>query len=434
MKKQQRIGIILLFYTFVFTLICITVIGFRTKSVQAASASISFSSDLESVAAGEEIKVTIQVDTDSVIGSIEGYIDYDSSILEYLTGASEISGGNGTLKLLDTITEEEKASKKYKMNFRAKKKGNCIIEFSEQPTVYEMETEDAMSVSYEDISIPVTKAKILSNNTKLDALRISPGTLEPSFAKNIKEYKAYVSADTEDIIVSAIPSDLEATVSVSGNDHLVEGENLVTVIVTAPSGKKKKYKIYVQRDIILSQEPEETQGENDEEQDNTTKKKKAATDKFNIQEKNGKITIKNGTSYTLVDLDDNSKIPSGYVKTRLYLYGVMVTAFTLEQDLENDFILMYARKKGEEPQFYQYDREEKTMQRFSGVTPMQSGGTKIVVGKDEKTLSVDEYNEKVQKLSIVVGISAALAVLFAFGLLNFAIKYFSLKAGKTDDF
>ncbi len=34
---------------------------------------------------------------------------------------------------------------------------------------------------------------------------------------------------------------------------------------------------------------------------------------------------------------------------------------------------------------------------------------------------------------MVVGISVALALLFAIGMLNFAIKYFSSKAGKVDE-
>ena len=146
-------------------------------------------------------------------------------------------------------------------------------------------------------------------------------------------------------------------------------------------------------------------------------------------QKNGNTIIKNKISYTLVPLEDSSLIPGGYVKTKLILYGVSVTAYTMEKDLENDFILMYAKKGDGEPQFYQYDRKEKTLQRFQ----LDEDETKVVVGGGTEALSSDEYNEKVQKLSIVVGVSAALAVLFALGMLSFAIKYYSARAGKTND-
>lgn len=422
MKKQQRKWRwAVIVFLFIAATLC-------PKKTEAASATVSFSSQEESVAVGEELSIEIMVETDSLIGSIEGYLDYDNSMLEYLSGAKAVSGSNGTLKLAASLSNPAE-SKSYKVTFRARKKGNCIIEFSEQPVIYEAETEEAMSVSYEDISIQIEKARILSNNTKLDSLQISPGTLEPSFAKTVRSYKTYVGTSVDRMTISAVPSDADATVSVQGNENLVEGENLITITVTAPSGRQKKYKLYVQKETAQAVEPVSKPKKK------TQKKQKTEKDldaDFQISAKNGKIILKNRIKYTLVDLDDSGKIPAGYVKTKLILYGITVTAYTLEQDLENDFILMYAKRDGEEPQFYQYDRAEKTIQRFSGISS-KSSGTKIVVGQEEKELSVDEYNNKVKKLSMVVGISVALALLFAIGMLNFAIKYFSSKAGKVDE-
>lgn len=407
------------------------------EKAQAASATVSFSAETDTAAVGEELGLEIKISTDSQIGSIEGYFTYNSKILEYLTGDDAVTGGSGTLKLSDSITEEDVTSKSYHITFRAKKKGSCILEFSEQPMVYEADTEEAMSVSYEDISVQVTKAKILNSNASLDSLEVSPGTLEPSFAKNVREYKVFLGADTDRITVSAAPSDTEATVSVRGNEKLAEGENLVIVTVNAPSGKTKKYRIYVQKEAKepepAEKEPEEAGQETEEK---TKKDSKVSEDSFKITEKNGTVILKNRTRYRLVTPGDEVEIPAGYVKTKLILYGVTVSAYTLEQDLENDFILMYAQKEGEAPQFYQYDRVEKTMQRFRGISD-NSGSTKIVVGEQEKALSADEYNQKVQRLSVIVGISASLVVLSAIGMLNFAIKYYSSRIGsskKTDDF
>jgi hypothetical protein len=233
-------------------------------------------------------------------------------------------------------------------------------------------------------------------------------------------------------MVSAVPSDSEATVSVRGNEGLLEGENLVVITVTAPSGKQKKYKLYVKKEAAEPEVSEEPEEETTEAEQGAEKADGDTAENFRIQEKNGKITLKNKTVYTLEDLEDSSLIPSGYVKTKLILYGVTITAYTLETDLENDFILVYAKRKGEEPGFYQYDREEKTLQRFSGQAAVSSAN-KVVVG-EESSMTVNEYNKKVQKLSAVVGISAGIAVLFAIGMLAFAIKYFKAKSGREDDF
>ena len=400
-----------------------------TNRAMAASATIGFSQETEEISVGEEVKVSVDIDTDSAIDSVEAYINYDNNVLEYLSGAEGVSGGNGTLKIADSIAEEEAAEKSYSLTFRAKKKGVCIMEFSEQPVVYEIGTQEAMSVSYEDISVRVKKASILSNNTQLDSLQVSPGTLEPSFSKTVREYKVYVGADTDTLTVSAVPSDTEATIAVNGNEGLAEGENLVVVSVTSPSGKRRKYKIYVQKEAEEPETSPETEPEKEKEKEKDTGGNDAAgtgSGKFSIREENGKIKLSNKTVYTLVDLEDSGLIPPGYVKTRLLLYGVTMTAYALEDDLENDFILFYAKKKGEDPQFYQYDREEKTMQRFSG-TVVKTSENKIVVG-EESDMTVNEYNEKVEQLSLVVGICAAAAAAFALGMIAFAIKYLKSKS------
>jgi len=397
----------------------------EVKTVQAASASVSIESDMEEVTVGEEITISIHIKADAKIGYVEAYLDYDDSVLEYLTGDEGIAGGNGVIKLYASLSDAKK-SKQYAMTFRGKKKGSCILSFSEDPSVFEADTEDAMSVSYEDLSLQVKKAIVLSKNTKLISLRVSPGEMEPSFSKTLREYKVYVGADVDRIMVSAEPEEEAAVVTVSGDQGLVTGENLVTVTVTAPSGRKRRYKIYVQKSGVEEEQPEEQPKEPPK------KEPEEESETFKIREKNGKITLKNKTSYTLVDLEDSALIPSGYVRTKLILYGISVTAYTLENDLENDFILLYAKTKGNEPTFYQYDRDEKTIQRFSGNLD-SSEVTKIVVGDKTADMTTDDYNARVEKLSRIVGICAALAVLFALGMLSFAIRYFSSKAGRQDE-
>lgn len=100
-----------------------------------------------------------------------------------------------------------------------------------------------------DYTIEVTKTDNLElANTNLEILAIENVLLETPFVPSETNYKAQVSNGTEKINLLAVPENEQASVEIRGKDDLKEGNNLVTVMVTAPNGfTKKKYQVEVYR-------------------------------------------------------------------------------------------------------------------------------------------------------------------------------------------
>ena len=105
-------------------------------------------------------------------------------------------------------------------------------------------------------TIEVTKtANLELANTNLEILAIENVLLNPPFDSYQTNYKAEVSNATQTINVLAVPENEQATVEVSGKENLVEGNNIVTAIVTAPNGfTKKKYQIEIYKRNIEKEE------------------------------------------------------------------------------------------------------------------------------------------------------------------------------------
>ncbi len=90
------------------------------------------------------------------------------------------------------------------------------------------------------------KTKKSSDNT-LTELSVKEGKITPDFKKDVKEYALTIPYETSEINVTATPSDSNATIEVKGNKKLKEGENTVTVAVTAEDGSTSNYIIKVTR-------------------------------------------------------------------------------------------------------------------------------------------------------------------------------------------
>lgn len=110
--------------------------------------------------------------------------------------------------------------------------------------------------------IQVTKtANLELANTNLEILAIENVLLSPPFDANETNYTAEIAKGINELNVFAVPENEKATVQISGNGDLEEGNNTVTVIVTAANGlSKKKYQIQVY------QRNEEEQKQYEEEQ------------------------------------------------------------------------------------------------------------------------------------------------------------------------
>lgn len=87
-----------------------------------------------------------------------------------------------------------------------------------------------------------------SPDNSLQSLSLSEGSLSPSFVYNQMSYTATVDADTTRVDVNAKVSNELATIkSITGNENLTEGDNTISITVTAENGAEATYTIKVTR-------------------------------------------------------------------------------------------------------------------------------------------------------------------------------------------
>lgn len=393
------------FIMILFVIMTVLVCGVHAK---AASATVDFTTSSTVVSKGNNLTVSMIVEAGAAFSEFEGTISYDPDVLEFLDSSSAITGGDGILRVSDTNSADSTTKKKYSMKFRAKSVGVSEITLTESPMLYEDVSGSAMSVSINRLTINVKTTKRVSTDTRLEALRISPGTLTPAFDSGLNEYTVKVSEDVKDLIISATAKDTKASVKVSGNRGLIPGENVVTVTVIAESGDTRDIKLYVTKPEALPV-PD------------------GATDVFKVYQEGVKVYIENAYRYQVVEVPEGAEVPVGYEKTKLSLYGVDVTAYTKKDDLDNDFLLIYAMNQNGEMSFYQYDRVEKTLQRYTGLTEASTSNNHA------NSMGVDEYRNKLNQLSIVIAVLSGLCALLTIGIIKFYLKSRGYKEDSDED-
>ncbi len=149
-------------------------------------------------------------------------------------------------------------------------------------------------------NIKVTKtANLELANTNLEILAIENALLNPPFNVDETNYSTEVSKDTEKLNILAIPENENAKVQILGNDNLNEGDNAITIIVTAENGfSEKKFQINVHR------RNEEEQIKYEEEQKEQEKKLEEAYEiekvSSEIKENEPEENLTNGAIWIIV--------------------------------------------------------------------------------------------------------------------------------------
>lgn len=82
-----------------------------------------------------------------------------------------------------------------------------------------------------------------SDNNDLASLEIEGVTLEPSFSKDVTEYTVQLKDDVTELNIDAQAESSKAKVKISGNEDLKDGENTITITVTAEDESTKEYTI-----------------------------------------------------------------------------------------------------------------------------------------------------------------------------------------------
>lgn len=409
----------------IITVVFLSILFLPAVTCKAESATITLSTKAENVQVGDEITVNLTISSEAKLGDFIAYITYNADILEFKSNASFISGGDGLLKLTDTNSVNQDTSRKYVMKFKAVRIGTCEIALKDKPEVYELESGNDMSVSSNSIEIEVKPAKSASENANLKSLKVSPGKLSPEFDKKITEYTVDLKYEEEKIVVSAVPEDKNANVTVEGNEKLSVGNNKLSIKVTAESGDVKEY-------VITAIRQKETTGETDEinevddsviDKDNDVEEYNNITDKSTIigklvlSKEGDDIYIQNGFRYRVLEPAEDVQIPDGFIKTSVILDSEKVTAFTPSDNLDSDFLLLYAMNEDGETGFYQYDRKEETLQRYVSTV---KEGNKVVMS--EELIQSEEYKDKLVTMGILVAVLGSICILLSVALIRIYLK------------
>ncbi|MCM1053584.1 MAG: cadherin-like beta sandwich domain-containing protein [Ruminococcus sp.] len=106
-----------------------------------------------------------------------------------------------------------------------------------------VEVYDGMGALTDTYTLEVTRNK--PSNIYLKSLKVDDYVLEPEFKKDIFEYYIEIPGDINEVKVEAVPEDDLARVKVNGYNYLEEGDNDVTITVTAQDGTKKDYIVHI---------------------------------------------------------------------------------------------------------------------------------------------------------------------------------------------
>ena len=384
----------------------------------AASATVEFTSGTDVANVGNDVSIVFTVTSeDALIGDVETFIAYDPDILQFVSGGDFIKGDNGILKVSDTGNTEGVQAKTYNLEFKAISTGVTEIEVSGgNAEIADFNDNTSMSVSYGSLQLAVAAAADASDDCTLKGLKLSPGTLDKEFDPEITEYRITLPYEYDYIVMSATPNDPNATVDIKGVDDLVVGWNHPVITVTAQSGKTKEYSFSVYR---------ESENEQSDDGGNSNPMEElVSSDNFKVLEKDGSFIIQSEYAYHIIDLEDSSIIPTGYVKNSFKIYDtVTIPVYTLANDQNSDYLLIYAADATGSAQFYEFDKVEKTMQRYNG-------SLRDTVQKDAVEMTGDEYSKNLTTLAIIIAILASFVAI----LLVFSIKLFiKLRGYKVDD-
>lgn len=408
--------------------ICVLAAAAPVKS-EAASADITFTSESKTYETGDVFNVELNISADVFPGDFTGYIRYSSDIIEYIGENERIAGGEGILKINDTVTSSDRNTRKYVLKFRAEERGFADISMRDGIELYEFEEGYLMSVSCNTLTLSIGAGDYSSSDCTLQSLKINPGKLDSAFLPDVYEYSTTVPYDTEKLIISAVPSDEEAEVSV-GNNALSVGQNRIVIEVTAEDGSTAKYVLYCVRESekrnTTEVEPTET-AENANYGTGTDVPENAAGDITDIEnyrsfyaEVVGDDTVifSDNLFYTAVR-PEAVKIPENYTETSLAISGIRVTAYVPKGNPSSEFLLMYLKNADGNEGFYRYDRSEKTIQRY---TPGESKGLIVSDDRIENEELKKSYEKSLGTMTLIIAVLSAVCMLLLIVVIRFAVK------------
>ena len=210
-------------------------------AASAAKASIRLSAS--KITVGDTVTVTVQYSSDAAIGSYDFLLNYDATLLQYVSGADSETG-NGKLPFVNYNENSDPKVVSRSVKFKALATGNAV--FSTQAKYIVNNDFSLMSTTEANASLTIHPKHTASADNSLKSLSVSGGSFSPEFSPSKTKYSMEVEYGVKKLTVSAVANHTKAKVSISKTD-LELGENTVKITVTAENGDKKTYTLTVTR-------------------------------------------------------------------------------------------------------------------------------------------------------------------------------------------
>lgn len=210
--------------------------------VNAASGKITVSGT-STVVEGNNVTVTVNLSSQTLIGSWEMSLNYDKNYLQLKSATSE---SNGVRMAASTATGVK--SKSYTFTFKTLKKGSTKVSVGGYLAyAYEDLSEISLSSSAKTINI-ITQAELeasYSKNNNLSSLQVEGFSLSPEFNKDTLEYSVVVPEGTKEVNIIGSVEDRKSSIIGTGVKEVNQGNNKFLITVKAQNGAEKTYTINV---------------------------------------------------------------------------------------------------------------------------------------------------------------------------------------------
>ena len=320
MKNRNWKRILLNFMGLLLLLICgVAAVG---KEALAASAVISLSTGEDEVRKGDKFALIVTVESADDIGNVEMFVAFDSSCVSFIDNGKYTIGGDGLVLVSDWDESKSSQRKKYILEFKAKSPGVCKFSVGDQPAIFLADSNEEMSVSSINMSVTILKKNaVVEEETEAEEKKPEVGVTENSVSDAEREWEENAEAESlEDNIVKEESETNTLDMEVSAGTEL-EVEDELEV------GLEPKLGIY------------------------TT----------NLEDR---TVITQYIKITVEKVEEDTLIPSGYMKTNIRMGGESVIAYMPKDDMESQIYLIYGTDANGRTGFYEYNQEEATLKPY----------------------------------------------------------------------
>ena len=218
-------------------------------------------SNRDIVEVGEELEITVNLNKNEV-AAFNMTLNYDDAKWEYISDIESANVENGNILYVwydEAGGNNAKKGELVKFKFKAKENGlstfnisgefynssgqqieadfkEMQVQIGKEDTTLELQSEEEQGNSNE------------ANNSYLQSLRLDIEGISPEFDKNIYEYYITVPTKVKELEVLAISENQKATINITGNEGLKEGQNTIKIeVISEDKSTNKVYNIYVTR-------------------------------------------------------------------------------------------------------------------------------------------------------------------------------------------